>query len=128
MILDRLTRYGLLASLLLNAGLGVALYASHASTRMAEAKVKPLEAQVGQLKGELTNAERKAEGYRTALAKCEQEKLRVAQANADAAAQAAASAAASAAATEDYLQKLASHPSGCEAILKAQVCPALMDY
>lgn len=121
MILDKVLAYGLIASLLVNAGLGVGVYVLRADKRALSAQVEPL-------KNELAGAEKKAEGYRTALAKCEQDKLRVAQQNADAAAAAAASAAASAAATEDYLQKLASHPEGCAEILKANVCPALMDY
>ena len=128
MIVDKFLGYGLIASLLLNAGLGVGLYAQRAATKMEAAKVKPLEAQVTQLKGELTDAEKKSEGYRTALQQCEESKVRVASENAAAAAAAAASAAKATAAAEDFLNRLGSHPAGCEDILKAKVCPALMDY
>lgn len=121
MIAGKVLGYGLLASVLLNAGLGFVLYATRADNRALEAQVAPL-------KQAVADAGRINEGYRTALQECELEKVRLAIQVADAEVRAAQAAADADAANEDFLSRMERAGEGCKAILEAKVCPLLMDY
>lgn len=112
------------------AGLLFALLACGLVIKSQRADIKVLEAKVQPLENALADSNRISEGHRTALNKCEAEKLRVAEANAKAAADAAANAQRAAEQAEDFFRTLANPPPGeqCEAFLASRICPALMDY
>lgn len=121
MVVDRVVGYAFLASLLLNIGLGVGVYAQRAHVRELKAEIAPL-------KQAVQDADRINEKYRTALQTCENEKVRLRKLTIDAWEWAAKQRDAADKGNEDFQHKLAQNPKDCAAILEAQVCPLLMDY
>lgn len=91
-------------------------------------EVRALKAEARPLRSAAKESERNAEGYRTALQQCENEKLANKKANADALL-AVAKAATSAAQKQGQFQTLLDHPpAGCDAVLAEHLCPALAHY
>ena len=108
---------GCLLSLVLN----VALWQSARADRAA----------VAPLKQAATEAATIAQAHQQALMACEASKEAMREANERALAKARAEALAAEASAEEFRRRLANPgklPKGCETILTAQVCPALMDY
>lgn len=89
---------------------------------------KALGSQVGPLKQAAQDAAKLSEGYRTALGKCEQEKLSAKQANERALGEAQDQRAAADARAEDYFKQLQHPGDDCAAITRVKVCPRLMGY
>lgn len=117
MILATIEKDLILALALALAGTGVYAAIEHARLADADAKVEALKP-----------AAKLAEGYRKALATCEEGQAKVRKQQQDAEKQAAEADERAKAADERYQGLLDHAPGDCQAILTAHVCPALLDY
>lgn len=113
--------YAILALLAAVVGLAGWNHILRADNRAMAAQVQPL-------RQAAKDAAKLDDRYRTELQQCEASKLALKQANDDAIAQAGKDAQAAFASGEAYQKTLDSSPKGCDSILKATVCPALMGY
>lgn len=110
------------------AGLGLALVLSCMGNYALWQRAKAAEATAQPLRDAATGAAALAEGHRQALQTCENEKLAMRKANAEAIAAAERERDEAEARAEEYQKLLANPPAGCVETLAAQLCPAVMDY
>lgn len=106
---------------LLSLALNVALWQSARADRAAVAPLKQAAAEAVAI----------ADTHQRALTACERSKEAMQEANDRALAKAREEALAAEASAEEYRRRLANPgklPAGCQAILTAKVCPALLDY